>query len=196
MIEHPKEICNEVQSALNIGNGELKTLIISAHGNPKKIRLSSKNYLNILRLLPERCFAGIPDQTKIFLSSCSTGGDALFGLTPNIGEWLSWASNKTVYAPSGDLPKYGATLLKFTDDGEGDVDFCLSLKSYGTLCKESMLRVFSPPQTLLEQSLFYGKTGMSLMFGSFVQWQLIRLGIDIVRLPLLSCLVLYRSHRG
>jgi hypothetical protein len=177
VIKHSEELCNAIQAARKVGN--LQSVILNAHGSPFSIVLSLQHSISILQSLPQDCFAGMPEDAKIFLASCSGGS----GLVPlNIAEWLAWESGKSVTASRGYTSSEG-TLLRFVNGSKVDIDFCHFTQrgSYTFTqdkCHESMTRIFHPPITILEKSVLFSKIGLPGLVILFLAYQLNRVALD------------------
>lgn len=189
VIASPKQMCEAVQSALKIG--DLVTLVLDGHGNNGAFTFSKNIRMNILKPLPDDCFAGMRQDAKIMLSSCY-GGSRLVPL--NIAEWISWISGKTVYAPR-HVTAIDQTELKVLDHGELIMDFC---STEGEVCdylddqfqcQESITSVFHPPKSFSEQGYYTVKIGLSALSGVFIGSELIRLTLAI---PILLARTLFK----
>lgn len=175
IIDHPQDICNEIQSAVKIGN--LTTLVLNAHGNWGSLHLNEqRNGLSVLQPLPDGCFSNVSNNLKIILMSCATASS----IPPlSFAQWLSWTTNKTVYGAK-ELMAPQFAQLAIQPSGELIVDFCppsYSLFWSGCSPSESITQVFAPLQTTYEQIIMGGRIGLSVLGGLFVGSQLIRLSL-------------------
>jgi len=182
---HPEELCNAVQSGVK--SGSLENVFLNAHGGPSSISLGAKKLMSVLRSLPRGCFAGMPRNAKLFLSCCFGGS----GLVPlNIAEWFAAESGLPVYA-SKDYVNDVITAMSIQNQKEIDIDFCglddaprWESACFDTdfKCTQSMTRVFHPPVTLFEKSVFTAKMGLSAFLGLFIAYELARIPLTALSL--------------
>lgn len=172
VIDHPQHLCNEIQSAVQIGN--LTTLVLHAHGNWGSLHLNEqRNGLSVLQPLPDGCFANVPENVRIILISCATASS----FPPlSFAQWLAWTANKTVYGAK-DLVSASHTLLTIEQSGELSVDFCSKPVFFSCAHSSSIMQVFSPPKTAYDKIAMVGRIGLSTLGGLFVGSQLIRLSL-------------------
>jgi hypothetical protein len=191
VFDQPEELCDSIQSGVK--SGSLRNVLLNAHGNPSQIFPSAQKLISVLRSLPPNCFKGMPRDAKLFLSSCLGG----FDLVPlNIAEWLAWESGIAVYASKDYVTDLG-TSLTIRSEQEIEIDFCAYEEqvsyplwnggcSASYPCTQSMTRVFHPPVTLFEKSLFTAKMGVSALLGLFTAYELAR--IPLMTLSLASAI--------
>lgn len=103
VINDAKQICNEIAKASQ--TGDLKTVIIQAHGNANGITFSkdSKNNLYVnkhgkLIGIDGDCFSGLHKDATITLDSCKTGSTA-----NGIASAISKMSKRGVWAPQSTI---------------------------------------------------------------------------------------------
>jgi hypothetical protein len=182
IIDHPEELCNAIQSAVKTGN--LQTIVLDAHGSPSSIALSPQKLISVLQSLSPGCFKGVPRNAKFFLKSCFGGSDLVL---LNIAEWLAAESGLPVYA-SKDYVSDDTTIMSFPNQKEIEIDFCNEAEFFDTdvspyyKCKESATRVFHPPVTLFEKSVFTAKMGLSALLGLFIAYELTRIPLTALSL--------------
>jgi hypothetical protein len=121
VITSADEVCAEIAKGSEIG--ELKSLIINAHGGPDTMDFSNDSELqslngklyatNRLDAIPTTittyCFTGLSPDAEISLKSCSTGST-----TDGIAAAIARLSNRTVWAPSIDVSGYPYSVASST----------------------------------------------------------------------------------
>lgn len=180
-IHHPLQICEEIHEQSK--SGLVQNLVINAHGNMVKMKFSPTSMLQVFDKFPLNCFDGLSPTARIFLKSCKTGKNSLW--QPNIAEWISWNSERTVIASSESTVSGRSWIANDQlhislesspincDDNDLEAESCFSLVDYTAH--------FNTSARLTEQALFSIKLIAPTVLGAVTTWQTMRFGATLLQ---------------
>lgn len=181
VIQHPFQICEEIALA----GGSVKDLVIGGHGDEGAVTLSSTSSFQIFDVLPADCFAGLSNEARIFLDSCSTGKNSPW--RPNVAEWLSAISGREVRAPAIDVKSKQVTCSIESSAGRVDIRFLDEHQKFffGSLgiflARFDHTQSFNVSSSFQDSASFNLKMAVTAILGVVVAWQTMRVGAAVLQ---------------